>query len=94
MNNIQLNSGLYGDSSTKVDEFLRDRFLQTLAHEMLHVNEGPGSFILSNQFRMGNPIGVFHRRLDAKAEAMITPQLLEQYRKSLNEGDSGCTCTR
>jgi RHS repeat-associated protein len=93
-NNIQLNSGLYGDSSTPVNEFVRSNFLQTLAHEMLHVNQGPGSFLLSNQFRMSNPAGYLHRLLDAKAEAMITQQLLDQYNKALAGGDSGCACTR
>lgn len=93
-NNIQLNSGLYGDSSTPVNEFLRSNFLQTLAHEMLHVNEGPGSFLLSNQFRMSNPLGYLHRLLDAQAEAMITQQLLDQYNKALAGGDVGCACTR
>ena len=94
LNNIQLNSRLYGDSNTPVFEFIRSNFLQTLAHEMLHVNEDPGSFLRSNTFRMRNLLGYFHRRLDAKAEAMMTPQLLEQYNKALNNGDSGCECTR
>lgn len=42
---------------------------------------------------MGNPLGVLYRQLDAKAEAMITRQLLDQYNKALQNGDSGCSCT-
>lgn len=93
LNNIELNSRLYGDSSTPVDEFLRGEFMQTLAHEMLHVNESTGSRLLSNSFRTGNPLGHFHRKLDEKAVSMTTP-LLEQFRKALNDGDTGCTCAR
>ena len=94
LNNVELNSRIYGGSNTRVDHFIHDRFLQTLAHEMLHVNESPGSFLLSNQFRMGSPLGQLHRRLDDRAEEMITPKLLDQYRNSLNNGDAGCTCSR
>jgi uncharacterized protein RhaS with RHS repeats len=93
-NNVELNSRAYGDSNTHVSEFDRDRFLQTLAHEMLHVNENAGSFLLSNQFRMGSRLGYFHQQLNDKAEAMITSRLLDQYRNALNNGDAGCTCTR
>lgn len=94
LNNIQLNSRNYGDRNTSVDEFLRSDFLQTLAHEMLHVNQGAGNFLLSNQFRMGNPLGYFHRQLDERATRMITPQLQEQFRKALSDGDAGCSCAR
>lgn len=93
-NNIELNSRLYGDSITPVDQFLHSEFTQTLAHEMLHVNESMGSRALSNSFRMGNPLGHFHRKLDEKATSMITPELLEQFRGALNSGDTGCSCTR
>lgn len=92
-NNVTLNSKLYGGSNTPVDEFVRDRFLQTLAHEMLHVNQGIGGKAMT-RIRMGNPLGVLHRQLDANAEAMMTRQLLDQYKKALQDGDSGCSCTR
>ncbi|AVT00857.1 hypothetical protein C8236_08175 [Paracidovorax avenae] len=92
-NNITLNSGLYGDEKTPTDEFIRSEFLQTLAHELLHVNQGLGGKIIT-RIRMGNPLGVLHRQLDSKAEAMITSQLLDQYNKALQNGDSGCTCSR
>lgn len=93
-NNIQLNSRNYGDKNTSVDEFIRSDFLQTLAHEMLHVNQNAGNFLLSNQFRMGNPVGYRHRQLDEKATNIITPQLQGQFRKALNNGDVGCSCSR
>ena len=92
-NNITLNSTLYGDNQTPVNDMIRSEFLQTLAHEMLHVNQGIGGKAIT-RIRMGNPLGILHRQLDAKAEAMITPQLLDQYNKALQSGDSGCTCTR
>jgi RHS repeat-associated protein len=92
-NNVTLNSKLYGDSKTPVDEFLRSEFLQSLAHEMLHVNESLFEKAIS-RIRMGNPLGVLHRRLDAKADAMITRQVLDQYNAALKNGDTGCSCTR
>jgi hypothetical protein len=96
-NNILLNSRLYGDSNTplnKFNEYATDGFLQTIAHEMLHVNEKPFSRWLSERFRMSNPLGYFHRQLDEKAEAMINPALLKQFRDASSSGDSGCTCSR
>lgn len=92
-NNVTLNSQLYGDSNTPVNDMLRSEFLQTLAHELLHVNQGIGGKAIT-RIRMGNPLGVLHRQLDAKAEAMITRQLLDQYNKALQNGDAGCSCTR
>ncbi|WP_327019743.1 RHS repeat-associated core domain-containing protein [Acidovorax sp. Leaf191] len=96
-NNIQLNSRNYGNSDISIyqhNEYAVDLFLQTIAHEMLHVNEGVGSRILSNSFRMGNPLGYFHRLIDERAEAMITPDFLRRYRDSLVTGDVGCSCVR
>jgi RHS repeat-associated protein len=92
-NNITLNSNLYGDSNTPVVDVLRGEFLQTLAHEMLHVNQGIGGKAIS-RIKMGNPLGVLHRQLDEKAEGMITRKLLDQYNKALQNGDSGCSSTR
>lgn len=93
-NNIEMTSRNYGDGNTPVNEFIRDRFLQTLAHEMLHVNENAVQFLASSQFRMGSRLGYFHRNLDDRAEAMITRQLLDQYRDSMKNGNAGCTCSR
>ncbi|WCM86283.1 RHS repeat domain-containing protein [Acidovorax sp. NCPPB 3576] len=96
-NNITLNSRDYGDSSTPVDKlgpYQSELMLQTIAHEMLHVNEALGSRLLSNSFRMGNPLGYFHRQLDEKADAMITPAFLKQFRDAMSSGDAGCTCSQ
>ena len=93
-NNIRLNSRDYGNSNTPVNEYAVDSFLQSLAHEMLHVNEGVGARLLSNSFRMSYPLGYFHRQLDANAEAMITPSLIRQFRDAMNNGDAGCACSR
>lgn len=89
-----LESRLYGDENTPKHPFLRSELLQTLAHEMLNVNEAAGSRLLSSSPRMGSPLGHFHRRLDKKASNMITPQLLEQFRKALSNGDAGCACVQ
>ncbi|GKS73563.1 Ig-like domain repeat protein [Acidovorax sp. SUPP950] len=96
-NNITLNSRDYGDSSTPVDKlgpYQSELMLQTIAHEMLHVNEALGSRLLSNSFRMGNPLGYFHRQLDEKADAMITPAFLKQFRDAMSSGDAGCICSQ
>jgi hypothetical protein len=96
-NNITLNSNDYGNSSTSVDNlgpYQAELFLQTLAHEMLHVNQGLGGRLLSNSFRMSNPLGYFHRQLDEKAAAMVTSPLLKQFRDAMSSGDAGCTCSR
>lgn len=93
-NNIQLNSKNYGSSNTPVNELVRSYFLQTMAHEMMHANQNVGNYLLSNQFRASNLFGYFHRRLDDKAEAMITPELLKQFREAMSNNDTGCACTR
>ena len=71
--NITLNSDLYGDFQTPVFEPIRTVFLQTLAHEMLHVNESLGRNFVSNLFRMENPIGLgyFHNLLDEKERGSV-----------------------
>jgi len=62
-NNVQLNASLYGDGKTPVDESLAHDFLQTVVHEMMHVNAGPGEklatlipFIHSSHDRLANAI--------------------------------------
>jgi hypothetical protein len=81
-NNNLLNSDFFGDSNTAVADGKTGIFIQTIAHEMLHVNEGFFSRLLSNSFRMGNPLGYFHRRLDDKAEEMVTRELIGEYKKN------------
>ncbi|MDS7944268.1 RHS repeat-associated core domain-containing protein [Acinetobacter sp. V110_1] len=63
------------------------QFLQTLAHEFLHVNENMFRRILSNSFRINNPLGYFHRKLDDEANDMITSDIvreMEEFRESEN----------
>ena len=93
-NSISLNSRLYGDSNTPVDPFVVSQFLQTLAHEMLHVNEPIPNRLLNNLFRMSNPFGFLHRLLDKEAEDMIGQQFLAQFSKALKDGDVGCACQK
>ena len=90
-NNIRLNSSRFGDSSTCVKSGDEYQFLQTLAHEMLHVNENIPRRLLSNSFRMGNPLGYYHRQLDDKADAMTTQKVIDQYIKTRNS-NKDCTC--
>ncbi|BCB27724.1 hypothetical protein SKTS_26100 [Sulfurimicrobium lacus] len=90
-NNITLNSNRFGGSSECVKRGDEYQFLQTLAHEMLHVNESIPRRLLSNSFRMGNPIGYFHRQLDDKANAMATQKIIEKYIKTRN-ANKDCIC--
>jgi RHS repeat-associated protein len=90
-NNIRLNADRFGGSSQCVKSGDEYQFLQTLAHEMLHVNEALRQRLLSNSFRMGNPLGYFHRKLDDKADEMVTQQIIEKYIKARN-ANKDCTC--
>lgn len=63
-NNIRLNADRYGGSSACVRSGDEYQFLQTLAHEMLHVNEPMLRRLLSNSFQISNPLGYLHRQLD------------------------------
>jgi|GEM_PF-2945325 len=90
-NNILVNSDYFGDAKTPVADGKTGIFIQTIAHEMLHVNESLGSRIISNSFRMGNPLGYFHRGLDEHAEEMVTREIMEQYRK-IRDNAGECKC--
>ena len=90
-NNISLNSDRFGSSTECVKSGDEYQFLQTLAHEMLHVNESIPRRLLSNSFRMGNPLGYFHRQLDDKADEMTTQKIIEKYIKARN-ANKDCTC--
>lgn len=90
-NNILLNSKRFGDATECVPSGDEYQFLQTLAHEMLHVNEPLLMRLLSNSFRTGNPLGYYHRKLDDLADSLVTPALIESYKKTRNE-DKSCTC--
>jgi uncharacterized membrane-anchored protein YhcB (DUF1043 family) len=79
-------------SAKLIDSILKGyQFLQTLAHEMLHVNETIPRRLLSNSFRMGNPLGYYHRKLDDVADEMVTQKLIEKYTKARN-ANKDCTC--
>ena len=58
---------------------------------MLHVNESIPRRLLSNRFRMGNPLGYYHWKLDDKADEMVTQKLIEKYTKTRN-ANKDCTC--
>lgn len=90
-NNIRLNADRFGGSSECVKSGDEYQFLQTLAHEMLHVNETIPRRLLSNSFRMGNPLGYYHRKLDDVADEMVTQKLIEKYTKARN-ANKDCTC--
>jgi RHS repeat-associated protein len=94
-NNILLNSDRFGGANVCVRPGDEMQFLQTLAHEMLHVNESGFQRWLSERFRMSAPLGLgyFHRRLDEKAWDMISSDLIEQYLKRRN-ADKDCTCKK
>lgn len=90
-NNIRLNANRFGDASECVKSGDEYQFLQTLAHEMLHVNEPFGNRLLNRTFRMGNPLGHLHRRLDDQADAMVTNDMIEKYKRTRNSNKE-CTC--
>ena len=52
LNQITVNSRIYGDALTPVDPTVSANFLQTVAHKLLHVNEPILSRLLSNTFNM------------------------------------------
>lgn len=83
--NIQMNSDRFGDSSTPVRNGDEYQFLQTLAHEMLHVNEAIPERLLSNSFRMGSSLGYLHRALDDSADEMVTQRLIDEYIRNRND---------
>jgi len=92
-NNIYMNSDRFGDDNAPFKRGDEYQFLQTLTHEMLHVNEGFFSRLLSNSFRTGNPLGYFHRQLDDKADSMITRDIIDEYEKN-KHNENGCGCNQ
>lgn len=73
---IELRAELYGDSNTPVDSMLTHEFLQTMAHEMYHANQGLMEMIMSK------PPNELHRSVDDAAEALakiIAPEF-KKYR--------------
>jgi RHS repeat-associated protein len=87
-NEITLNADRFGDSKTPIRAGDEYQFLQTIAHEMMHVNQNPPRRALDNLLRMGNPLGFLHRALDDEADALINQQTIDQYLK-LNSSSGG-----
>ena len=94
-NNILLNSGRFRNSDTCVRPDDEPQFLQTLAHEMLHVNQQPFQRWLSERFRMNNPLGLgyFHNKLDDQANDMLSDALVRKYLQYRNS-DKGRICKK
>jgi RHS repeat-associated protein len=88
---ITMSSEKFGDKSTCVKQYYEGQFLQTLAHEMLHVNESWWEHMLSSSFRMGNPLGFAHRNLDDLANELITEEIIKRY-IIMRNADKDCTC--
>ena len=70
--NIQIRSNLYGDLNTPVSSFVVQPFLQTIAHEMLHVQQS-----LFERY-VTNVDGNLHNVLDETAE-QISNSLFKQF---------------
>jgi hypothetical protein len=83
-NNIQINANEYGDSNTPVDEFLTTEFLQTLAHELQHVQQGLLEKVLSH--------GELHDIIDSNATIMANSVVNEYLRRMKGGGNSASSC--
>jgi len=83
-NNIQINANLYGDCKTPVDSFLTSEFLQTIAHEWLHVQQSILEKALTH--------GPLHEQIDRNAEIIAGQVLKEFQRRRKATPQHGCTC--
>ncbi|GHU03916.1 hypothetical protein AGMMS49960_18930 [Betaproteobacteria bacterium] len=90
---ITLNSTKFGDESTCVKQYYEEQFLQTLAHEMWHVNEPLGSYVFSSLFGMEHPLGGMHRQLDDFAYELITKRIISRY-IAIRDAYDDCACKR
>jgi hypothetical protein len=76
-NNVTLNSDRFGDSKTPVRPNDEYQFLQTMAHEMMHVNANPLE-------KIRDRIPYYHNRIDDKADAIVTMNdsaLVQEYKR-------------
>ena len=89
-NNIIVNQNTFGDNRTQVNELVASQFMHTIAHEMLHVNEPLYERLASNSFRMGNPLGYFHRNLDERAERLSESLWKEFLKRRDRLRDNAC----
>ncbi|WP_169417690.1 hypothetical protein [Ramlibacter agri] len=83
-NNIQINANLYGDCKTPVDPFLTSEFLQTVAHEWLHVQQSTFEKALTH--------GPLHSQIDSNAEIIAANVLKEFQRRRKATPQDSCTC--
>ncbi len=84
-NNIQINANLYGDCKTPVSEFLFAEFLQTIAHEWQHVQQGLGERLLTR--------GPLHEQIDRNAEIIAGKVRNEFARRRQATPQDACVCT-
>jgi RHS repeat-associated protein len=83
-NNIQINANLYGDCKTPVIEMLYPEFLQTIAHEWLHVQQSAFEKMLTH--------GELHQQIDKNAE-LISMQIWEDFSQLRNlTPQDRCSC--
>jgi RHS repeat-associated protein len=87
--NIEINANLYGTCNTPVNEFMTTQFLQTIAHEWLHVQE--------NLFEKIATRGANHEQVDRSAE-LIAESVRDEYLKRIKNKsqplhkESQCGC--
>ena len=83
-NNIQINANEYNDINHPVSDSLTWEFLQTLAHEMQHVQQSTFEKMLTH--------GDLHDIIDSNAD-IIANNSLNEYRRRMKSGNpSGKSC--
>ena len=82
-NNVEINADNYGDINTPVSEFLTMEFLQTLAHELQHVQQGSLEKFLTH--------GTLHDIIDSNAD-IIARNALNTYKQRIKHPGKGGGC--
>jgi hypothetical protein len=82
-NNIQINANNYGDINTPVSQFLTFEFLQTLAHEMQHVQQSALEQFLTH--------GTLHDIIDSNAD-IIARNAINTYNQRMQHPSQGGSC--
>ena len=83
-NNIQINSDLYGDCKTPVDQFVTLEFIQTIAHEWQHVQQSSFEQLLTH--------GPLHDQINTNA-TIISEKVLNDFlqrRKAIPQDRCSC----
>ena len=83
-NNIQINASEYGDSNSPVPDYLTFEFLQTLAHEMQHVQQSTFEKLLTH--------GDLHDIIDSTADIIAHNSLNEYLRRKKAGVSPGKSC--